>query len=420
VRSLNAATAWTLMELVGLDDSYNYLVDMGVNPAHINKSGAGLALGTSGITPVEMAGAFAAIANAGVYQEPLSFTRVTDRNGNVILDAKEIRDSRQVFKPSTAWLLTDMLVEAVSSKSGTGRNARIEGMTVGGKTGTNQNAKGIYFVGFTPYYTMSLWIGHDDYKPLAEDVYASSSAAPLWQYIMAQLVKDKPDAPIIDASPEELGLTKVRVCSVSGKKATEACEADSTHKPVDAWYPSGSASALERCDWHQQYPVCMQSGKIATQYCPNDQIEMRSLLMLPDDSIYWKLTDAQLQKYLPGAQHALPGGLTLADIDPSMPEYASYFCNIHTLEWHEQQEALHSAISAANEQLRISNAVLTDPQYAMSLDDKQQLLDKINELNNLLSNPSATAAAIEQVTEELRQLTVRLVSIYSGMETDNP
>jgi len=420
VRSLNAATAWTLMELVGLDDSYNYLVDMGVNPAHINKSGAGLALGTSGITPVEMAGAFAAIANAGVYQEPLSFTLVTDREGNVILDAKEIRDSRQVFKPSTAWLLTDMLVEAVSSKSGTGRNARIEGMTVGGKTGTNQNAKGVYFVGFTPYYTMSLWIGHDDYKPLAEDVYASSSAAPLWQYIMAQLVKDKPNAPIIDASPEELGLVKVRVCSVSGKKATEACEADSTHKPVDAWYPSNSASSLESCDWHQTYPTCKESGKIATQYCPNDQIEMRSLLMLPDDSIYWKLTNAQLQKYLPGAQHALPGGLTLADIDPSMPEYASYFCNIHTLEWYEQQEALRSAISAANNQLRTSNDVLTDPQYAMSLDDKQQLLNKINELANLISNPSATAAAIEQVTEELRQLTVRLVSIYSGMEPDNP
>jgi penicillin-binding protein 1A len=419
VRSLNSATAWTLMELVGLDDSYNYLVDMGVNPAHINKSGAGLALGTSGVTPVEMAGAYAAIANSGVYQEPLSFTLVTDRDGNVILDAKEIRDSRQVFKPSTAWLLADMLVEAVSSNSGTGKNARIEGMTVGGKTGTNQNAKGIYFAGFTPYYTMTLWIGHDDYKPLAEDVYASSSAAPLWQYIMAQLVKDRPNAPIISTTPEELGLAKVRVCSVSGKKATEACETDGRHKPVEAWFPV-SDSPVGSCDWHQLYPMCKQSDKIATHYCPYDDIEMRSLLLLPDDTIYWKLTDAQRQKYLPGARHALPGGLTLEDIDPSMPEYASYFCDVHTQAWHDEQEARRSAISAANDQLRISNAVLTDPQYAMSLTDKQQLLDKISELTGLVAEPSATIAAIEQVTEELRQLTVRLVSIYSGIESDNP
>jgi len=188
---------------------------------------------------------------------------------------------------------------------------------------------------------------------------------------------------------------------------------------VEAWYSVGSAP-LSSCDWHQMYPICKASSKIATQYCPDEQIELRGTLMLPDDSIYWKLSNAQLQKYLPGAQHALPGGLTLADIDPSMPEYASYFCNIHTQEWHDEQEVRRSAISAANEQLRISNSVLTSPQYSMSMEDKQLLLDKINALTNLISNPSATVAAIEQVTEELRQLTIRLVSIYTGIEPGNP
>ena len=410
VQSLNSATAYTLMNLVGLDDSYNYLLTMGVNPAHINKTGAGLALGTSGITPIEMAGAYATIANSGVYMEPLSFTKVLDKDGNVILDASKIRNSRQVFKPATAWLLTDILENAVNS--GTGKKAKISGMNVAGKTGTNQDAIGVCFSGYTPYYTMSLWIGHDNYKPLASNVYASSSAAPLWQHIMSQLVKGKENKPIIDKTPEELGLVKVKICSVSGKLATDACEADAKHKPVDAWFPADKVPT-EKCDWHQTYPVCKESGKIATQYCPESDIEMKNLLFLPDDSIYWKLTDAQRNKYLPGALHALSNGLSVDDLDPSMPEYYKYYCNIHTQEWNDEQVARNDAIDVAQTQIYNSRAMLTNPKYAMSMSDRQQLTNKINALSSLIKNSSSTTAAIEQSTEELRQLTEKLIAVYS-------
>ena len=142
VNSLNSATAYTLLQLVGMQDSKNYLIDLGVNPAHISVTGSGLALGTSGITPIEMAGAYATIANSGVYLEPMSFKYVTDKDGNVILDTETIREQRQVFKESTAWLITDMLTEAV--EHGTGTSAQISGMTIAGKTGTNQNATGVF------------------------------------------------------------------------------------------------------------------------------------------------------------------------------------------------------------------------------------------------------------------------------------
>lgn len=421
VSSLNSATAYALMNLVGLDDSYNYLLQMGINPAHISKTGAGLALGTSGITPIEMAGAYATIANSGVYLEPLSFTRVVDKDDNVILDAGEIRDKRQVFKDTTAWILTDMLVDAVNS--GTGKEARIEGMTVGGKTGTNQDALGIYFAGITPYYTMTLWIGHDNYKPLQKDVYASSSAAPLWKYIMAQLVSEKENKPIIDKTPEEIGLVKVTVCSVSGKVATDACKENlSGHKPVSAWYRTDSVP-VEKCDLHEMHPVCLTSGKIATPFCPDtaDNIVMKSMLLLPADSIYWKLTEKQRNKYLPGALPALSGGFTIFDLDPSMSEYYHYYCGVHTETWFNDQIARNSAIDAAKSQISASNAVLTDPKYAMSMSDRQRLKDKVNELSTLIKNASSTVAAIEQKTEELRQLTEMLVALYSSpdLESDN-
>lgn len=413
VKSLNSATAYTLMNIVGLDDSYNYLLQMGINSTHINKTGAGLALGSSGITPIEMAGAYATIANSGVYYEPLSFTRVEDKNGNIILDADEIRDKRQVFEPSTAWIVTDMLVDAVNN--GTGKKAQIKGMTVGGKTGTNQDAIGIYFAGITPYYTMTLWIGHDNYKPLDKDVYASSSAAPLWQYIMAQLLDGKENKPIIDQTPEQLGLVKVSVCSVSGKIATEACSADlSGHKPITAYYPANKVPT-ETCDWHVLQPVCLTSGKVATEFCPNteENIANKSLLMLPEDSIYWKLSEAQRNKYLPGAMPALPYGLTLSDLIQSMPEYYQYYCDIHNEAWYNGQVLRNNAIEAANDQINDSSQVLSDPQYAMSMSDRQRLTDKINELSATIRNAASTAAAIEQKTDELRQLTAMLVSLYT-------
>ncbi len=418
VNSLNSATAYTLMNLVNLDDSYNYLLQMGINPAHISKTGAGLALGTSGITPIEMAGAYATIANSGVYLEPLSFTKVLDKDGNVILDASEIRDKRQVFEDTTAWIVTDMLVDAVNS--GTGKEARIDGMTIGGKTGTNQDALGIYFAGITPYYTMTLWIGHDNYKPLDKDVYASSSAAPLWKYIMAQLLEGKENKPIIDNTPEELGLVKVSICSVSGKFATDACKEDqSGHKPVSAWFPADKVPT-ETCDWHELHPICLTSGKIAAPYCSDTEgnIVTKSLLLLPSDSVYWKLTEAQRNKYLPGALPALPDGMFILDLDPSMSDYFSYYCDIHTEDWYNNQIMRNNAVEAAGEQISVSNSVLADSKYAMSMSDRQRLQDKINELSSLIKKESSTAAAIEQKTEELRQLTEMLVALYTPTEPE--
>src|SRR5699024_5960468 len=100
--SWNIVAARTLVDYVGLETSYNYLMDLGISPKAINKDGIGLALGTSGISTLEMAGAYACIANGGEYREPLSFTQVLDSDGNVLLDAEQVRDVRQVFKPSTA------------------------------------------------------------------------------------------------------------------------------------------------------------------------------------------------------------------------------------------------------------------------------------------------------------------------------
>ena len=125
VSSLNVPAAHVLMDDVTPAIAAQYLYELGATENKINVDGAGLALGTSGLTPIQMAAAYATIANEGVYQEPLSFTKVLDAEGNVILDADEVRDTHRVFQQSTAWLLVDMMTDAV--KTGTGTKAKIDG-----------------------------------------------------------------------------------------------------------------------------------------------------------------------------------------------------------------------------------------------------------------------------------------------------
>lgn len=100
--------------------------------------------------------------------------------------------------------------------SGTGTSAIIPGITVAGKTGTNDDYTSVYFAGFTGYYTASLWIGHDKYsEKLASGSTGGNSAAPLWQAFMSKVHDGFSDRPLLDVSPSDIGLTQATICPVS-------------------------------------------------------------------------------------------------------------------------------------------------------------------------------------------------------------
>lgn len=268
--SLNTVAANTLMSMVGISDSVEYLEAMGIDPDHINADGSGLALGSSGITVREMAQAFGTVANSGTYQKPLTFTKITDADGNVILDmkAKQAESQRQVFREGTAYMLVDMLVDAV--RSGSGRSARIDGMTVGGKTGTHSDYRSVFFAGFTPYYSGAVWVGHDEFKSLYSGATGGKEAAPLWKAVMERIIeaKGQEDKEIIEDDPESLGLTRVTLCSLTGKLATDACYADDDFAPTTDWCHADSVPT-ETCDLHVLLPTDASTGQIARAGCPN-------------------------------------------------------------------------------------------------------------------------------------------------------
>ncbi len=267
VNSHNTAAAQTLMTMVGVERSVDYLHRLGVDDEHIDATPFGLSLGSSGITPLEMTVAFGVLANGGVYQEPISVLGISDSQGNVVWDGHANQERRRVFSESTAYLVVDMLKDAVSE--GTGTNAKISGQTVAGKTGTNSDQKGVFFAGMTGYYASSIWVGHDNYKALSSKTTGSSAAAPLWQAYMKKIHSGLGNQDILEGSPSEYGLTKVTTCAVSGQLATSACRNDSMGYGVVTDYWASGTEPTVYCQMHTTQRICLDSGMAASAYCTN-------------------------------------------------------------------------------------------------------------------------------------------------------
>ncbi len=168
-----------------------------------------------GVTTEEMAAAFAAFANEGIYTAPRTFIRVEDADGNVILE-NEAKAS-VAMKDTTAALMNSLLQEVVNG--GTGYEGRISGMHVAGKTGTTNNDQDRYFVGYTPYYSCAVWVGYVHNQRI---IASGNPAASMWQKVMSRIHADLADKDFFSCS----GLTYVKVCADSGLLATDNCAED--------------------------------------------------------------------------------------------------------------------------------------------------------------------------------------------------
>ena len=392
--SYNTAAAQILMTYVGVSRSVEYLHLMGIPDKNINADPFGLALGSSGLTPVQMAVAFGTIANKGVYQQPLSFSRIVDSNGNVVVDMHQQQDRHQVFKPSTAYLVVDMLKEAV--QSGTGTKAKISSQVVAGKTGTNSDSKGVFFAGMTGWYSGSVWIGHDNYKALSSKATGGNSAAPLWQSFMEKIHKAKnlDSREIIDGTPSDYNLVRVTTCGVSGQLATDACYNDVNGYKTITDYWSADSVPTAYCSMHKSVSVCTESGLLATDYCPSYSVETRGIVLIPRGHPLYDYIDAYgdtIRKYL-GEFATLK----------STNDIANHICQIHDAYTAAQQPSdLQNIVSDA------SNLVYTAYQLvgsapALSNDTRRQINTAISAVQTLLSLSPIDYTSLEGAVSNLR------------------
>lgn len=218
-----------------------------------------LALGglTNGVTNEELNAAYACIANGGTYIKPKLYTKVVDHDGNVILD-NTLPDSRQVIKETTAWLLTDAMMDVVTG--GTGSSCNFGGMAIAGKTGTTTASNDVWFAGYTPYYTATTWAGYDNNTKLRKGD-EQNLAKKLWRAVMQQIHQDLPSESFpMPAS----GIVSATVCARSGKLPIAGI-CDGTLKTE--YFAEGTVPT-ESCNVHYQGPICAYSNSPACEQCP--------------------------------------------------------------------------------------------------------------------------------------------------------
>ena len=219
-----------------------------------------MALGgiTDGVTNEELNAAYATIANHGTYIKPKLYNTVVDHDGNVILDNTQ-SETTQVIKETTAFLLTDAMVDVVTK--GTGGAVNFGSMAIAGKTGTTSDYNDVWFSGYTPYYTATTWAGFDNNEKLAKGD-ERNLAKKLWRAVMSQIHAELPNEPFSVPA----GIVTATVCSKSGKLPIPGlCDTQGTL--ATEYFADGTVPS-ESCDVHYQGAICQYNGMPACEFCP--------------------------------------------------------------------------------------------------------------------------------------------------------
>ncbi len=186
VKSLNIVTI-KLLQMVGVDSVKKLAVRMGITSPLTNN--LSLALGSSGVSLLELTNAYNVYASNGMFREPVFIEKVLDRHGRT-LEKRSGQKARRALSPRDAYLVTDLLKGVI--REGTGKSANGLAVAAAGKTGTSDQNMDAWFIGFTPGMVAGVWFGFDHNLPLGPTETGGRAAAPVWKDFMEQAVKSHP------------------------------------------------------------------------------------------------------------------------------------------------------------------------------------------------------------------------------------
>lgn len=244
----------------------------------VNDENLSLALGgmTYGATPMDMAAAYATIANDGVYNKPVFVKLIKTSTGSLLYESKP--ETRKVATPQNSFIMKSMLQDVVNK--GTGARAKVSGQATAGKTGTTNDEKDVWFVGFTPYYTGAVWIGED----LPKDLNMSSDVpSALWGKIMNKVHNGLASKNFVMPS----GIVGLSICNETGLQATPYCPHARKELFVEGTTPK------ETCDLHtepkpEDNPLLDPDGEDIIDNTPPDTSTDTGDDQSPDPSLFTK------------------------------------------------------------------------------------------------------------------------------------
>ncbi len=230
-KSRNVITIKILQD-IGIDYVIDYAGKLGIE-SPLNRD-LSIALGSSGVSLLEIVQAYSIFANRGDLVQPAFITKIEDRFGNVLEEMNPIR--KKVIEESTAYIMTSLLEGVV--KFGTAQRIRALKRPVAGKTGTTNNLYDAWFVGYTPRYITGVWVGFDQERSLGAGETGSRAASPIWLGFMQEILKNEP----------------VRVFQVPEGVVFAKIDADTGKLPI----PESKNTIFE----------CFKEGSVPTEYTP--------------------------------------------------------------------------------------------------------------------------------------------------------
>jgi len=314
--SVNVVAAKVWRDYLGPDKSVEYLKKVNIDRS--KEKYVSMALGglNDGVNPLIMATAYVPFVHDGVYLEPISYTTVTDSKGNVILDKKQTQKTNIAYKETTAFLMTSMMRDVVTSGTaasgglGTVKNQAGKVIPTAGKTGTTNDNYDKWFVGFSPYYVGATWYGYNTPKALKSTEY--SQALRIWNKVMNRIhakleVKD---------FKQPANIVKKDVCIYSGKTPGPYCSQDPRHDAIKSEYfaKGTEPSSSDICDVHIQAKVDIKSLDIygrpllANPYCPASDVQLKVFIQRPVPYLPKDPSNLTLAKQIKDWMYELPQG----------------------------------------------------------------------------------------------------------------
>jgi membrane peptidoglycan carboxypeptidase len=245
---------------IGIDKVIDVAKRMGI-PARYMQPNLSLALGAVGVSPLEMAAAYAVVANDGKYLAPTPILEIRDSDGNLLF--QHVPKPTQVISEEVALQMQRYTRRVVTSGTATSIYARVPNAS--GKTGTTNDDRDAWFCGFVGHFACAVWVGNDDYSPM-EHVYGGKVCAPIWADVAQKCQKRYAGQNLAE-------------------KLQQTARAETSHPDSSTSQDTGASSQSPLAPTDEDdlvtVMICPESGRLASEYCPNPEVKVMPAARAP-------------------------------------------------------------------------------------------------------------------------------------------
>lgn len=287
------------LKIAGLNNMIDQAEKMGISTfTDRARYGLALTLGGGETKLLELTGAYSVFAAKGMYREPTPIIEVKDSEGKTIWKPSQV--DKKALDERVAFLISDILADdgARSDVFGTGSLLKIPGFTVSAKTGTTDDKRDNYALGFTPYVVVGVWVGNSNNEKMNPNIASGiTGASPIWHKFMVEYLKDKKDEKF--EVPKDV--EKMEIDELTGGLPYEDM------KKRFEWFIK-STEPTAKSDWYQKLEICKIDDRIANEACKNaDETEVKSFIKIKETLPEWQTAvDAWIKEEYEGDKKYYP------------------------------------------------------------------------------------------------------------------